>query len=150
MTARPSRRTVLAGAVSLPVLAACGSDSSTPSSPAPGTSAPATSAPTAGSATANPEALVALDEVPVGGSVVVEVPGGGGVVVARSAEDTVHGLNAVCTHEGCLVRSDGGELACPCHGSRFALADGAVLAGPAERPLPAVTVRVDGADVVLG
>jgi len=45
-------------------------------------------------------------------------------------------LSAVCTHLGCITRYRPDEriIACPCHGSRFAL-DGEVIAGPAPRPL---------------
>lgn len=45
-------------------------------------------------------------------------------------------LSSVCTHLGCITRyrPDENIIACPCHGSRFAL-DGEVLEGPAPRPL---------------
>jgi cytochrome b6-f complex iron-sulfur subunit len=45
-------------------------------------------------------------------------------------------LSSVCTHLGCIARYRPDEqiIACPCHGSRFAL-DGGVLHGPAPRPL---------------
>jgi cytochrome b6-f complex iron-sulfur subunit len=45
-------------------------------------------------------------------------------------------LNAVCTHLGCLTawKPDLGQIACPCHGSRFSR-EGLKLAGPAPRPL---------------
>lgn len=52
-------------------------------------------------------------------------------------EDGVrHSVSPTCTHMGCLVSFNGAEKAweCPCHGSRFGL-DGAVLQGPATRPL---------------
>jgi len=47
-----------------------------------------------------------------------------------------HAVSPTCTHMGCLVSFNGAEKAweCPCHGSRFGL-DGAVLQGPATRPL---------------
>jgi glycine/D-amino acid oxidase-like deaminating enzyme/nitrite reductase/ring-hydroxylating ferredoxin subunit len=47
-----------------------------------------------------------------------------------------HAVSPSCTHMGCLVSFNGAERAweCPCHGSRFGL-DGAVLQGPATRPL---------------
>ncbi len=45
-----------------------------------------------------------------------------------------YAIIAVCTHLGCTPRLDGNAFNCPCHGSRFAR-DGAVLSGPAARPL---------------
>lgn len=59
-----------------------------------------------------------------------------GVFIVRSA-DGFYALNAVCTHLGCLTvwKPDTGVIACPCHGSTFQR-DGAVIAGPAPRPLP--------------
>ena len=50
----------------------------------------------------------------------------GGVVTAHSV---------VCTHQGCLVGEVGKNLACPCHGSVFSGQSGAVIMGPAQRPL---------------
>jgi Rieske Fe-S protein len=38
---------------------------------------------------------------------------------------------------------------CPCHDSRFRIADGGVANGPAGRPLPAVNVTVDGGAIHL-
>jgi glycine/D-amino acid oxidase-like deaminating enzyme/nitrite reductase/ring-hydroxylating ferredoxin subunit len=51
-------------------------------------------------------------------------------------EGGVHAVSPTCTHMGCLVAFNGVEKAweCPCHGSRFDL-DGAVLQGPATKPL---------------
>jgi len=50
--------------------------------------------------------------------------------------DGFRALSSVCTHLGCITRyqPDANQIACPCHGSRFAL-DGEVIAGPAPRPL---------------
>jgi len=56
-------------------------------------------------------------------------------VVVRLA-DGFRALSSVCTHLGCVTRyqPDRNQIACPCHGSRFAL-DGEVVAGPAPRAL---------------
>lgn len=52
-------------------------------------------------------------------------------------------LSSVCTHLGCVTRYQPGEgqIACPCHGSRFSL-EGDVLAGPAPSPLPWLQVSL--------
>ena len=84
--------------------------------------------------------LVRLDRVPVGGGVVLARDK---VVVTRPAADDVRAFSAVCTHQGCTV--DGvadGLISCPCHGSRFDAATGAVRNGPAARPLAKVAVVV--------
>jgi Rieske Fe-S protein len=57
--------------------------------------------------------------------------------------------SAVCTHQGCTVAYQDGQLACPCHGSIFDPANGAaVVSGPAQRPLPEVPVEVRAGEVV--
>jgi Rieske Fe-S protein len=71
------------------------------------------------------------------------------VVVTSDAAGNVHAFSAVCTHQGCLVSSvSDGRISCPCHGSVFDAATGAVVQGPATQPLAAVSVVVrDGAVV---
>jgi glycine/D-amino acid oxidase-like deaminating enzyme/nitrite reductase/ring-hydroxylating ferredoxin subunit len=74
-------------------------------------------------------------------------PGDGDVVLLRGRPVAVHrqedgalrAVTATCTHLACLVQFNGAERSwdCPCHGSRFDL-DGAVLNGPAVRPLKRV------------
>jgi cytochrome b6-f complex iron-sulfur subunit len=66
------------------------------------------------------------------------------IFVARS-ENQFHVISAVCTHLGCTVQWREGEFRCPCHGSRYS-PDGAVISGPAPRPLSwlAVSVAPDG------
>jgi Rieske Fe-S protein len=84
--------------------------------------------------------LAALSRVPVGGGLIL---GDLKVVLTRDNAGTVHGFSAVCTHQGCTVGSvRGGVIACPCHGSKFDAATGAVVHGPAPAPLPPVAVVV--------
>ncbi len=55
----------------------------------------------------------------------------------------------VCTHGACDVEPrEQRELYCPCHGSRFGL-DGAVLQGPATRPLRSFKVVRQGDALLL-
>ena len=84
-------------------------------------------------------------------------PSGGGIVLAaqdlvvtQPVAGTFKGFSATCTHQGCKVNEVvGGTINCPCHGSRFAVADGAPTAGPAKKPLPEKAVTVQGSSVVL-
>ncbi|MFE6969894.1 Rieske (2Fe-2S) protein [Isoptericola sp. NPDC057653] len=129
---------VLAGAVAgAGVLAACVEQKPTPQQAAASASA-------AGAGTV----VVALADVPVGGAVSAKVAGQD-VLVTRPTEGEVHAFSAICTHAGCTVAPGDGELVCPCHQSRYALTDAAVLGGPAPEPLPAIQVEVSGSDVVL-
>lgn len=61
-------------------------------------------------------------------------------------------VGAVCTHVGGPL--DRGRLAenaveCPLHGSRFSLESGAVVRGPAARPVQAYRVTTEGSTVIL-
>jgi Rieske Fe-S protein len=83
--------------------------------------------------------LAGLAQVPVGGGL---------IVLTRGSNGTVHAFSAVCTHQGCTVSSvRNGVIGCPCHGSRFDAQTGAVLAGPAPRPLPPIAVVVRGGEI---
>jgi Rieske Fe-S protein len=87
--------------------------------------------------------------VPVGGSVVVQAPAGK-IAVAQPTAGSVVAFSATCTHQGCTVMAAGKRLECPCHGSIFDAFTGAVVQGPAQRPLGKVDVSVSGQDVVAG
>jgi Rieske Fe-S protein len=86
-----------------------------------------------------------------------DVPSGGGkvyssqdVVVTQPSPGSYKAFSATCTHQGCLVSSvAGGTINCPCHGSKYAVADGHVVAGPAPRSLPAVGIIVDSGSIYL-
>ncbi|QTX04552.1 ubiquinol-cytochrome c reductase iron-sulfur subunit [Agromyces archimandritae] len=88
--------------------------------------------------------IIAAAEVPVGGAAKAELSGTP-VLVAQPEEGEFVVFSASCPHQGCTVAPADTEFDCPCHGSRFALADGAVLAGPAEQPLREIAAElVDG------
>ena len=71
-------------------------------------------------------------------------PGEGGIVhvgdhtvaAFRDLDGKVSVVSPTCTHLGCTVQWNDAERSwdCPCHGSRFSV-DGAVLDGPAVKPL---------------
>lgn len=58
-------------------------------------------------------------------------------------EDTSWALSRTCTHLGCKINyhEDQNILECPCHQSRFNVKTGAVIKGPAERPLTFLPVE---------
>ncbi|MEU2873957.1 Rieske (2Fe-2S) protein [Streptomyces olivoreticuli] len=156
--ARPgaSRRTVVAAAGAsglVAALAACGSGNKkstpAPASPeAPGASE-AASAPGTSSApsSAAAGALARTGDIPEGGG---KVFADHKVVVTQPVKGEFKAFSAICTHEGCVVRDvSGGTINCPCHGSKFSASDGSVRHGPAQRPLPAERVTVQGDTIRL-
>ena len=64
----------------------------------------------------------------------------------------LHAFDDKCTHMGCsLARGtlEGSTVICPCHGSQFDVTSGAVLRGPARRPVRSRLVRVEGDDLLV-
>lgn len=134
-----TRRGVLAiGAVGLSAgtLAAC---SKAPSSGGSGSGGSGSSGP-----------LAKLSDIKVGEAIAATGPDGGKIIIARPTQDTVAAFSAICTHQGCAVVPAGQQLDCPCHGSTYNATTGAVITGPAPRPLPTVAVKLSGDDIVAG
>jgi Rieske Fe-S protein len=89
--------------------------------------------------------------VPVGGAVAAKDAAGAEIIVAQPTAGKVVAFSSVCTHMGCAVAlAAPTELDCPCHGSKFNALTGAVLNGPATKPLPSIAVKVSGDSVVAG
>ena len=75
---------------------------------------------------------------------------GAKVNVTRS-EGRLYAFDDTCTHTGCsLAKGDlvGTTVTCACHGSQFDVTSGAVLRGPAQRPVRSRAVQVDGEDLL--
>ena len=156
-----SRRTVLQGAakacglaLAAPVLAACGSSSSK------GSAAPAGGAPSASGSSADGGAPAPASSSAAAGAAGVsadtaDIPVGGGkiftdarIVVTQPTAGDFKAFTATCTHQGCTVGDiTGGNIVCPCHGSRYSIKDGSVVNGPATRALAAKTVTVQGTKI---
>ncbi len=85
------------------------------------------------------------------GSILVQAKGRHDkIIVVHPADHAPYAVSAICTHMGCTVKYDKatGQLACPCHGSRFAL-DGSVIRGPAKQPLRRYDVTLDNDRVLI-
>lgn len=130
MTEALSRRIVFQGLGALGVavaLAGCGGDDGG------GGSDPA---PEAGAA------LATVDEVPVGGGIIL---GDEGIVITQPTEGEFRGFTSVCTHQGNTVTSVAdGVIECSFHGSAFSAETGEVEGGPAPSALAEVAITVEG------
>jgi thiosulfate dehydrogenase [quinone] large subunit len=119
------------GGAALPSPTQPASASATPGSTATGGSHPAGTA------------IGPAKDVPVGGSASFTDPSSGdpSIVIQATAGKFV-AFDAVCPHAGCTVTYDKSSavIVCPCHGSQFNAATGAVEVGPASTGLNPVTV----------
>ena len=88
--------------------------------------------------------VAAASSVPVGGSATFQDPKSGdpGIVVQPEA-GTFAAFDAVCPHEGCIVAFSppAKKFICPCHGSEYNGATGALLRGPSPRGLGRIPVK---------
>ncbi|MYT72778.1 MULTISPECIES: Rieske (2Fe-2S) protein [unclassified Streptomyces] len=112
---------------------------------------PTTASPAGSGKTPRPSpapALAKTSDIPVGGGKVFAAEK---VVVTQPAQGDFKAFSAICTHQGCTVNSvSGGTIDCPCHGSKYRIADASVAAGPAPRPLPPRRIEVRGNSITLG
>jgi Rieske Fe-S protein len=73
-----------------------------------------------------------------------------GIVVTQPKAGEFKAFSSKCTHGGCAVSSvSDGTINCPCHGSKFDVATGSVTDGPADEPLPARSIAVEGDSITL-
>jgi nitrite reductase/ring-hydroxylating ferredoxin subunit len=64
----------------------------------------------------------------------------------------IYAFDDTCTHKGCSLgegKLDGTIVTCPCHGSQFDVTSGAVVRGPAQRPVRSRSVDVEGNDLLI-
>lgn len=164
MTQCSTRRTVLATSAALAVgCVGCGGKSASSSASGETTSAPGKSpsppgetpsAPSGSASSASDAALSATgkeltrtSDIPVGGGKIFKEQK---VVVTQPTKGDFKAFSAICTHQGCTVNQvAAGTIDCPCHGSKYHIADGSVAHGPATKALAAETIKVEGNSIRL-
>ena len=97
-------------------------------------------------ASGQPPSLALTSDVPVGGGKILADKK---IVITQPRAGSFEAFTAVCTHQGCTVsRVSGGTVNCPCHGSKFSIANGSVVTGPAASALAPVSIKVQGTSIV--
>ena len=92
-------------------------------------------------------ALTSTGAIPVGGG---KIFASERVVVTQPSGGQFRGFSAVCTHMQCIVDQIADRtIDCPCHGSKFSITDGHVVAGPAPSPLPAQSLKIESGRISL-
>src|SRR5690348_11766914 len=72
-------------------------------------------------------------------------------VTVANANGHLYAFDDTCTHLGCSLaeaKLEGTTVTCPCHGSQFDVTSGAVLRGPARRPVRSRPVQVKGEELL--
>ncbi|RVX46143.1 Rieske-like 2Fe-2S protein [Nonomuraea polychroma] len=83
--------------------------------------------------------LATTKSIPLGGGRIIK----GKYVITQPKKGVYRCFSAKCTHQGCAVASvSRGTINCPCHGSKFSASTGAVVQGPAKRPLARKKIKV--------
>jgi len=86
----------------------------------------------------------ALDVTEVPERQPIKAKAGAQTLVLVRRGDKIDALHDICSHAGCSLSEGtivGDTIKCACHGSRFELADGSVVVGPATFDQPAFEVR---------
>ena len=106
----------------------------------------APASPSSGAAPNGPSVLARTADIPVGGGKILTDKR---IVITQPQAGSFDAFTAVCTHQGCTVASvAGGTINCPCHGSKFSIANGSVVNGPATSPLAPVPIKVQGTSII--
>jgi Rieske Fe-S protein len=142
-----SRPKVLLGAglgLVTAVVAACSTYGKKPEAAGESNTTTAPASASGGPATPAAKVIAKTADVPVGSGLIVDK-----VVVTQPTAGVFKGFSSTCTHKGCTVdKIADGTIDCPCHGSKFNL-DGTVAKGPAQKPLEAENISVQGDEIVL-
>ena len=68
-------------------------------------------------------------------------------ILIRESDGSLRAFSAICTHAGCTVSYQSGEIVCPCHGGVFSAQTGDVVAGPPPAGLAPKNVLEHGGQI---
>jgi Rieske Fe-S protein len=98
-----------------------------------------------------PQVIGGVDDVPVGEVKLFTYPTSEDpCIMVRRGPDRFAAFSQTCTHLSCTVyyAREQNRLECPCHEGYFSVEDGSVIQGPPPRPLPRVTLKRDGNNLI--
>ncbi len=75
---------------------------------------------------------------------------GGKPVLLVNLDNEYFAMGGKCTHWGCLLvdgKLEGSKIGCKCHGSIFDLKTGAVIKGPATKPVLSYRVKIENGEI---
>jgi thiosulfate dehydrogenase [quinone] large subunit len=88
------------------------------------------------------------DRLPPGQGATYSDPADGSPdLLIRQANGELTAMSAVCTHAGCTVGYQNGQVVCPCHGATYDPRSGAVTGGPAPQGLAPKRVVESGGQI---
>lgn len=97
-----------------------------------------------------PMLIASVHDVPVGTAKLFSYPTAHDpCLLIHLSQDQFVAYSQKCTHLSCpvLFKAQENEFFCPCHAGRFSVADGRVLGGPPQRPLPRILLNVSGHEI---
>jgi 3-phenylpropionate/trans-cinnamate dioxygenase ferredoxin subunit len=97
-------------------------------------------------------AVAKTSEIPDPGSMLVEI--GERLVVLIHAAGHFYALDDICTHDGGPLSEgpidvEGKTIACPRHGAKFDIRNGAALTMPATKPTKSHELKVEGEEIFV-
>ncbi|WP_129659073.1 Rieske (2Fe-2S) protein [Rothia uropygialis] len=95
-----------------------------------------------------PVDIAAVDEVPEGDAIKASADGVT-AMVTQPSKGEFRAFSSSCTHQGCSLNVQNQAISCPCHSSQFSIRDGSVQGGPAPKPLPEYSVKVENGRIKL-
>ena len=96
------------------------------------------------------EKVATTGEVPEGSMARFEFQGSH--IAIANVGGSFYAIDDACTHMGCPLSAtplEGTSAVCSCHGSKFDVSNGAVVHGPARRPVQSFSVEVVGDDLMV-
>ncbi len=104
----------------------------------------------AGSASGGRTEVASVDKLPPG-TAIKTFHQGKPVIIGQTRTGKYFALSAICTHLDCVVVWDEPtqQIKCPCHAAFFD-SNGAVLSGPAPRPLPSYPINIIDGKIYVG